>query len=290
MKFGFVHAEKANFPVRVLCRVLGVSPSGYYASLSRPPSKRTLEDRRLRTHVRALHTASGGVRGSPGIHGALRQQGERLSRKRVARLMREEGLRGAPQKRFQVTTSSDHDEAVAPNLVKGVVPPTINTVWVADITYVRTWEGWLYLAVMIDLASRRVVGWACANHMRSGLALEALRMALSQRRPPPGLVHHSDRGSQYASKAYKKELAKHGIKQSMSGKGNCYDNAFAESFFGTLKIEVVYRSTWPTRQHAARAISTWIQTYYNSRRGHSSLGYQSPMKFENGLVQSELAA
>ena len=291
MKYAFIQVEKANHPVGVLCRTMGVSRSGFYAWCTRKPCERAQKDAVLKVHIRAKHRASGGTRGSPGIHGDLHQDGHRVGRTRVARLMREDGLVGVPQKRFKVTTDSNHSGPVAPNLLQDrPAPSRPDEVWAADITYVRTWEGWLYVATVIDVHSRRVIGWSCATHMRAELPLDALQMAIGQRRPPPGLIHHSDRGSQYASRKYRKLLAKHGIVQSMSRRGNCYDNALAESFFGTLKTELVHRYAWPTRRRAAEAISKWIATYYNSQRGHSALGYRSPMAFEKGLAQQRSAA
>ena len=290
MRFAFVEAEKESFSVSSLCRAMRVSRSGFYAWRDRPASDREKEDLALAVEVRAIHAESRGVRGSPGIHGELRRRGRRVGRKRVARLMRENKLAGVPKKRFRKTTNSEHHQPVAPHLLAERAPPSRpDEVWVADLTYVRTWEGWLYTAVIVDLYSRRVVGWASANHMRTSLPLEALRMAIGQRRPPAGLIHHSDRGSQYASKQYRRLLTQHGIVQSMSRRGNCYDNAYAESFIGTLKIELIHRYAWPTRRGAADAILNWFG-YYNSRRGHSALSYLSPIEFEKRLTHSELAA
>lgn len=281
MKFSFIQTEKANHAVRAMCRVLKVSPSGYYAWCKREPSARARQDELLAVHIRAVHKQSRGTYGSPRIHATMRREGHRLGRKRVARLMREHGIAALPQKRFRRTTQSDHDYPVAPNVLDRVFTVSEpNRAWATDITYVWTWEGWLYLAVVLDLFSRRVVGWAAAEHMRTELVLEALSKALGLRQPCPDLLHHSDRGSQYASGDYQHELARRGIVCSMSRRGDCYDNAVAESFFGTLKTELLDRQPWATRQAAKAAIGDYIDSFYNSHRLHSYLGYQSPVEFE----------
>ena len=232
MRFEFVHAEKANHSVRTLCRVLQVSPSGYYAWRQERSGTRRNEDAVLAVHIRAIYKRSRRTYGSPRVTEQLKREGFAVGRNRVARLMRQEGLEAVPPKRFRVTTDSKHSEPVAPNLLARQFDPAgPNEAWATDITYVRTWQGWLYLAVVIDLFSRRVVGWAADSHMRTELVLDALAMALARRRPGVGLVHHSDRGSQYASKRYQDELERHGIIASMSRKGDCWDNAVAESFF-----------------------------------------------------------
>lgn len=237
--FEVVHAEKARYGVSDLCRTLGVSRSGYYAWSSRPASRRERDDERLQTKIRAIHERSRGNYGSPRVHAELRAQGERTSRKRVARLMRENGICGLQKRRFRRTTHSQHKHPLADNLLaqrfEAAAP---NRVWVGDITYVWTAEGWAYLAVLLDLCSRRVVGWALRKTLGRELVLAALRKALMLRQPPTNLVHHTDRGCQYASREYRKELALHGIRQSMSRAGNCYDNAVSESFFASLKKEV----------------------------------------------------
>ncbi len=281
MKFGFIHAEKAHHAVRTMCRVLEVSPSGYYAWASREPSKRAKQDQVLLTHVRAAHQASRGTYGSPRVHAELHENGFQVGRKRIARLMREHGISALPRKRFRCTTDSDHDLAIAPNVLdRRFEVDGPDEAWVTDITYVWTWEGWLYVAVILDLFARRVVGWAAADHMRTGLVLEALSQALGRRQPDAGLLHHSDRGSQYASRDYQAELGRRGIVCSMSRRGNCYDNAVAESFFGTLKTELIHRHPWPTRVSAKRAIAEYIEAYYNPHRRHSALGYVSPAEYE----------
>ena len=291
MKFAFIDAEKANHDVSALCRVLGVSRSGYYRWFHREPSLRARRDDELRVRIRAIHSESRGTYGSPRVQAELRRQGFRVSRKRVARLMRADAIRGNRPRPFKRTTDSAHGRPVAPDHVLqefDVDEP--NRVWVTDITYVRTWEGWLYLAVVIDLYSRRVVGWALDEHMRTELATRALTMAVGRRRPPPFLVHHSDRGSQYASKAYVDMLDDHGMIASMSRKGHCYDNAVAESFFGSLKTELVYRSAWPTRRAARFAITDYIECFYNPSRLHSKLGFKSPIQFEKAYARTAALA
>lgn len=281
MKFGFIDAEKAVHSVRSMCRVLGVSPSGYYAWASRAPSGRARDDERLATHIRAVHRRSRGTYGSPRVHAELRDSGLRVGRKRVARLMRQRGITALPRKRWRCTTDSNHSFAVADNVLdRNFVVDAPDRVWVTDITYVWTWEGWLYLAVVLDLFSRRVVGWAAADHMRTELVLEALSTALERRQPTRGLLHHSDQGSQYASFDYQRELDRRGITCSMSRRGDCYDNAVAESFFGTIKTELLDRMPWATRRGARSAIGDYIDSFYNPRRRHSHLGYLSPVEFE----------
>ncbi len=281
MIFRWIHAERAEFPIATMCRVLKVSRSGYYAWRERGPSKRAVRDVELTAQVVDIHKGSRGTYGSPRIHAELLENGEKVSRKRVARLMKQEGVSGYPTKKFVTTTDSEHDRPVAANLLDrkfDVEEP--NRVWAGDITYVRTWEGWLYLAVVVDLCSRKVVGWAAADHMRTDLVLCALRNALGLRRPEPGLMHHSDRGSQYAAQDYREQLAEKGIVCSMSRKGNCWDNAVVESFFGTLKTESIHRQSFPCRRQARDEIADYIEFFYNPRRRHSSLGYISPNEFE----------
>ena len=291
MRYPFIHAEKAYYPVRVLCRVLQVSRSGFYAWLKRSPSRREREDGRLRVEITALHKASYKTYGSPRILADLKARQVAISRKRVARLMKEAGLSGLPPKRFRRTTDSGHDQPVAKNVLQrdfDVSKP--NQCWAADITYIRTWEGWLYLAVVIDLFSRRVVGWALADHLRTDLVLEALRMALGLRRPEAGLLHHSDRGSQYASQAYRGLLEGRGITCSMSRRGDCWDNAVVESFFGTLKTELIHRHPWPSKPRAAASVVDYMAIFYNRQRRHSYLGYLSPADYEEQFETAALAA
>jgi transposase InsO family protein len=291
VRFSFIAAEKACFPVSVMCDVLGVSRSGFYAWGARKPSRRTQEEARLAVEVHAIHAESRRRYGSPRVHAELREQGRRTSRKRVARLMREQGLQARPKRRFRVTTDSTHDLPVATNVLdRRFEASAPDTVWATDITYLWTTEGWLYLAVILDLFSRRVVGWCLRDRMTRQLTLDALDMALGRRRPPEGLLHHSDRGSQYASKDYRAALAAHGIVCSMSRRGDCWDNAVAESFFSTLKMELVYETAWRTRADACVEVFEYVEVFYNGQRRHSSLGYLSPVEFERRHRQERLAA
>lgn len=242
---------------------------------------RRSEDQRLAIKVAAIHRESRRRYGSPRVHEELRDQGVCTGRKRVARLMREQGLQARRKRRFRVTTDSRHDLPVGPNLVARKFEVSApNTTWVTDITYIWTHEGWLYLAVILDLFSRRIVGWSMSEQITRQLALDALTMALSRRQSPRGLIHHSDRGSQYASHDYRRLLTANGIVCSMSRLGNCWDNAVAESFFSTLKLELVYETEWATRREARAAIFEYLEAFYNGRRRHSSLGYLSPVAFE----------
>lgn len=289
MKFALIHEHRRELPVRFLCRALKVSSSGYYKWASHQPSTREVEDRRLRVEIRVIFKASRGTYGSPRIAQELRALGYPVSRHRVARLMRAEKLVGRPQKRFRTTTLSGPGPW-SPNLVpRRTRAQRPNEIWVSDITYIRTWTGWLYLAVVIDLYSRRVVGFAIADHMRADLVVAALRLAAATRRPPRGLIVHSDRGSQYGSHRYRRELAKLGARQSMSATGSCFDNAVAESFFSTLKQELVYRYSWHTEAQASQAITEYLTSFYNPARRHSALGYLSPVEFELNY-RAEMAA
>jgi transposase InsO family protein len=274
-------AEKAVFPVRAMCRVLAVSSSGFYAWCKRPESERAQRNRALTVVIADVHRQSRGTYGSPRVHAELQALGFEAGRHRIAQLMHAAGLEGVRPRRYVATTDSKHLEPVAKNLLKRefeVEAP--NRVWATDMTYVRTWEGWLYLAVVIDLFSRKVVGWSTAEHLRTELALDALGMALRQRSPGSDLMHHSDRGAQYASDAYRRVLAAEGITCSMSRKGNCWDNAVVESFFATLKVEMLDRQRWSTRDAAAAAIDEYIHAFYNHDRRHSYLGYLTPGEFE----------
>ena len=291
MKFAFIAAEKAHFPIQVLCAVLGVTRSGFYAARGRPPARRTRADQRLAVAIAAIHADSRCCYGSPRVHAELQARGERLGRKRVARLMRQQGLRVRWRRRFRTTTNSEHSFPVAPNIVaRHFTVPAPNQTWVTDLTYVWTREGWLYLDVVLDLFSRRVVGWAMSPQMDQKMALDALAMALARRHPPRGLIHHSDRGCQYASRSYRQRLATHGIVCSMSRRGNCWDNAVAESFFATLKRELVDGRDWTTRAEARAAIFEYVEVFYNGHRRHSALGYVSPVAFERQHACAEQAA
>jgi transposase InsO family protein len=282
MRFEFIEEEKAEFPVRLLCRVLKVSTSGFYAWQTRTPSARKEKDAVLVERIRDIHAKSRGTYGSPRIWAELRDvEAFEVSRKRIARLMQEQELRGDTPKRFRRTTDSQHDFPVAANvLARNFAPTSPDQSWATDITYIWTWEGWLYLAVVIDLFSRRVVGWSMKPHMQTDIVLDALAMALGHRKPLAKMVHHSDRGSQYASNDYREALEKHDIVCSMSRKGNCWDNAVVESFFGTLKTELIYRDKWLTRRQVRSAVVDYIESFYNRRRRHSTLGNISPVEYE----------
>ena len=281
MRFAFIQTEKAAFPITVLCRALGVSRAGFYAAQSRPVAARVTADAGLAVQIAAIHRASRRCYGSPRVHAELQARGQCTSRKRVARLMRRAGLAARRRRAFVVTTQSRHTRPAAPNrLARQFTAPAPNRVWVSDITYLATLEGWLYLAVVLDLFSRRVVGWATSDRLGEGVALEALGMGIARCRPRPGLLHHSDRGSQYASVEYRAVLAAYGMQRSMSELGSCWDNAVAESFFATLKIEVGQPGAWRTRADASHTVFDYIELFYNCERRHSTLGYLSPLAFE----------
>lgn len=273
---------EAEHSVGELCAAFGVSRSGYHAWKTRGASARTRTDTTLGAQLLRAHAASHGTYGSPRLLQALRTQGVRTSRRRVRRLMRQHRLSGASPRRFVPrTTDSRHDQPVAPNRLADAPRPTgPNQIWVSDITYVRTTEGWLYVAAVLDRWSRRVVGLAMADHLETSLVQTALEQALRHRRPPKGCLHHSDRGCQYASAAYRIRLAQAGLVASMSRAGNCYDNAAMESFWGRLKTELVHRQTFVSRAQARLAIFEYVETFYNRRRLHSALGYKSPVDFE----------
>jgi transposase InsO family protein len=285
VRFAFIDEAKKEFPVHRLCRVLGVSQSGYFAWKGRPACRRQHEDMVLLAHVRSAFALSHGTYGSPRMARELQDSGLAVGRRRTARLMRENGLRARQKRRFKRTTDSNHNSPVAPNLLdQDFSAEGPDQKWGSDISYIWTREGWLYLAVVIDLFARRVVGWAVADRLHQELALTALRKALTMRRPAPGLIHHADRGSQYCSTDYQAELRKHGILISMSGKANCYDNSMVESFFKTLKSELVWRTMFETRQDAEQAIGRYIDGFYNPVRRHSALGFTSPVKFEKMAI------
>ena len=281
MKFQFIQDHRGDFPVRLMCRVLEASPRGFYDWLHRPESPQAMENRALVEKIQAIHSDSRRTYGSPRVHASLQDAGYRIGRNRVARLMRDNDIRAKTKRKFRVTTDSRHDHPVAPNRLERqfeVAAP--NTVWVADISYIPTREGWLYLAVVLDLFSRQVVGWAMDQQMPQELTLAALDMAIQRRRPLPGCMHHSDRGSQYAAGDYQTKLAEHGMVCSMSRKGNCWDNAPMESFFHSMKTELVHHRDYQTRDEARRDIFEYIEIFYNRQRRHSTLGYRCPVQFE----------
>lgn len=279
--FEFIEAEKAKFPIAILCETLGIARSGFYAWRSRGPSKAASSDARLAIEIRLAHKKSRAIYGSPRVHKELAADGHRVGRKRVARIMREHGIVGRQKRRFRRTTDSKHPYPVAENLLNRDFQSTApDKIWVTDVTFIDTREGWLYLAVILDLFSRRVVGWATSAMNDRFLALAALGKAVTARRPAPGLIHHSDRGSTYASDDYVVELRRHAITQSMSRRGDCYDNAVAESFFATIRAELVDHMRFETRADATNALKTYIDGFYNPTRRHSTIGYVSPIEFE----------
>jgi putative transposase len=281
MRFMLIDGAKAAFPVHRLCSVLGVSQSGYFAWKGRSACRRQRDDMVLLAHIRSAFALSGGTYGSPRMTRELRDGGLTVGRRRTARLMRENDLKALQKRRFKRTTDSHHAFPVAPNLLdQDFTASRPNEKWGADISYIWTREGWLYLAVVVDLFARRIVGWATGDRLHRDLALAALRKALIMRRPAAGLVHHSDRGSQYCSADYQAELTKRGVLISMSGKGNCYDNAMVETFFKTLKSELVWRTVFYTRTEAEQAIARYIDGFYNPVRRHSALDLVSPAQFE----------
>jgi len=282
-----VKANQANYPIATMCRVLDVSTSGYYAWLKRQSSQRSREDTILTDRIRWIHLRSRGTYGSPRIHAELRDEGVHVSRKRVARLMRAAGLQGVSRRKSTRTTIRQPGAQRAPDLVNrdfDVAGP--NRLWVADITYVRTWAGFLYLAVVVDAWSRRVVGWAMANHLRTELVNDALEMAVRQRRPK-GVIHHSDQGSQYTSLAFGKRCREANVRPSMGSVGDCYDNALCESFFATLECELLDRRRFGSREEAGRAVFEFIEGWYNPHRRHSSIGYASPVRYEMANAYAE---
>jgi putative transposase len=282
MSFRFIRDHAGRWPIRLMCRVLEVSASGYYAWRNRPESLRLAANRALLIDVRRLHAEHHGRYGSPRMHIALRAEGRTVSRGRVERLMRRHGIRALAGRRFKpCTTTSRHHLPIAPNLLKQeFVAAAPNRIWLADITYIATGEGWLYLAAVLDLATRKIVGWAMLDHMRTELPLAALIMAAQRQRPAAGLICHSDRGSQYASEAYGKQLSIMKAKPSMSRTACCYDNAPMESFFHTPKVELVHQRRWATREEARRDLFAYIEGYYNRRRIHSAIGYKTPEQAE----------
>jgi putative transposase len=285
MRFALIDQAKNAFPIQRLCKVLGVSQSGYFAYRDRSASKRQQGDMVMLAHVRSAFSLSNGTYGSPRMMRELQDDGFPIGRRRTARLMRENGMQARQKRRFKRTTDSDHHWPVARNIIDQDFAATgPDQKWGVDISYIWTREGWLYLAVVIDLFARRVVGWATGDRLHRDLALAALRKALIIRCPPEGLIHHSDRGSQYCSIDYQAELRQHGIVISMSGKGNCYDNAMVETFFKTIKIEMIWRTRFNTRADAHNAIARYIDGFYNPIRRHSALDYLSPVQFEKRVT------
>ena len=283
--YRLISAEKARTPVSVSCRLLGVSRSGYYEWAANIPSARAREDAQLIERIVEIHGAHRGVYGSPRVHAELRlAHGVRVGRKRVERLMREAGISGMVRRKRGRTTITVPGVTVADDLVERQFRPAgPNQLWVADVTYLRTWEGWLYLAAVQDTYSRAIVGWSMAEHMRSELVVDALQMAITRRRPEPGLIHHSDQGSQYVSLAFGQAARDAGISRSMGSKGDAYDNAVAESFFATLKKELVHRRSWPTRHELSSEVFEYIEAFYNRIRRHSTLGCSRPWSSRTAL-------
>lgn len=281
VKFQYIAEYRGVLTRGHLCRLMGVSERGLYAWKHRPPSHRQRRDMVLLAHIRDQHRLSLSSYGRPRMTEELNELGIRVGQRRVGRLMRQNGIQVIRSRKFKRTTDSDHAFNIAPNLLQqDFTASGPNQKWAGDITYVWTREGWVYLAVIIDLFSRRVVGWAISNRMKQDLALRALSMAIAIRRPPPGCIHHTDRGSQYCAQDYQKMLRRHGFKVSMSGKGNCYDNSAVESFFKSLKAELVWRRNWQTRREVEIALFEYINGFYNPRRKHSALGWKSPVAFE----------
>lgn len=287
-----IRAEKANFKTAMMCRCIGVSASGFYAWCKAEPSTRAKENAVLTQEINDVFKESRKTYGSPRVHAELVERKIDVGRKRVARLMAQEGLFARRKPKFRKTTDSDHHNPIAPNVLKrNFETDAPDRAWVADITYIWTLQGWMYLAVIIDLFSRRVVGWSMADHMRTELVLDALRAALGSRTPHPGgLVFHSDRGSQYAAGDYRAALVDAGIASSMSRGANCWDNAVAESFFSTLKTELVHNVIFMTTASAKTTIAEWIGIFYNGKRRHSSIGYISPVECERRYDETLTAA
>jgi len=286
VKCAVIARYRGEFPLTLMCRVLVVARSTFYAWLHRAPSPRVAQDTRLRLALTALHRRSGRTYGRPRLLRDLRDAGYHVGHERVRRLMRAAGLVGTPRRKFRVTTTSRPGWTTANVLDRQFAVGALNRAWVADISYCWTREGWLYLAVLLDVGSRRVVGWATSPRLERALVLGALRQALALRQPGPELLHHSDRGTQYVSWEYQALLAARGIRVSLSRRGDCWDNAVAESFFATLKRELLQRTTWATRTAATQALTDYIERWYNRLRRHSSLGYLSPLQYEQKLMHA----
>jgi putative transposase len=286
--FRFIAAKRAEHSIQLMCRVLEVSRSGFHAWARREPSARAVADRALSERIAEIHTDSLKTYGSPRVHAELRlEDGVHVGRKRVERLMRRAGLSGQVKRRRGKTTIRVQGVRTAPDLVeRDFNPAAVNRLWSADITYIRTWEGWLYLASVMDCYSRRIVGWALADHLRAELVVDALEMAVARRRPDVGLVHHSDRGSQFTSLIFTRRCRSVEIDISMGSRGDCFDNAVIESFQASLKKDLIHRRAWPTKTEARTAVFAYIESFYNRRRRHSTLGMLSPVEFENGTLRT----
>ncbi|MFC6636619.1 IS3 family transposase [Sulfitobacter sediminilitoris] len=285
MRFRFIEEHGRDFPTNRLCQVLDVSERGLRAYRSRPASQRQRTDMVVLAHIKEQSRLSLGSYGRPRMTEELKELGLNIGHRRVGRLMRENGIQVERSKKYKVTTDSNHAFNIAPNLLnRDFAANEPNRKWAGDISYVWTREGWLYLAVILDLHSRRVIGWAVSNRMKRDLAIRALQMAVALRQPPKGCIHHTDRGSQYCSHDYQKLLRQHGFQVSMSGKGNCYDNSAVETFFKTIKAELIWRRSWQTRRDAELAIFQYINGFYNPRRRHSALGWKSPVAFERKVA------
>ncbi len=290
MKYQFMQRQEQGFCVGRMSKMLGVPRSGYYRFLKAKPSSRRQDQERLTMKIRSIYEESRQTYGSPRIHAELKDQGETCSRPRVARLMKQAEIIAKMKKRFKVTTKANAKAKAAPNLLQqDFTSKQPNQRWVADLTYVSTLEGWLYVAVVLELFSRRIVGLAMGERMTDGLVMAALEQALIHRNPQPGLIHHSDRGSQYTSQNFQKKLARYNITASMSGKGNCYDNAAMESFFHTLKTEHVYFERYQTREKAKHSIFEYVEVFYNRQRRHSTLNYKTPLTFEQNYQQQTIS-
>lgn len=285
MRYRFIQAEKATYPVNVLCQVLRVARSGFYAWCRRPVSPRAQQNQWLRTHIRACYQEFRGRYGSPRLHRELQARGILVGRHRVARLMRAQGIRSICRRRYRAPMASGSTAVAENHVQRRFMVDRPNATWAGDITYIPTGEGWLYLAILMDLYSRRIVGWAMGERLTADLTLRALAMALQQRGLSAGLLHHSDRGSQYGAASYQQRLAEMGIQCSMSRAGNCWDNAVVESFFATLKSELTHHRRYRTRQDAKMEIFEYLEGFYNRQRRHSTLGYLSPAEFERQVVK-----
>ena len=292
MRFAFIDAQKARFSVTLLCRTLDVSGSGYHAWRRRPPSRRDSENARIAVHIKGSFARSRETYGSPRLTDDLRCHGTKTGRHRVAKLLRASGICARRPKRWKATTDSQHDMPRAPDLVArqwDAIATAPNRLWVSDLTYIWTWQGWAYLCVFLDVYSRKVVGWKVSDTMEAEIVADAAKMGMTRRNPGAGLIWHSDQGSQYASSIYRDLSEKHGVRRSMSRRGDCWDNAIAESFFATLKGNLIDRRSWATRAQVEDAIGEWIEIFYNGERRHSANGNVSPIDFEN-LTRGSQAA